>query len=80
MVKPAGHNEGFPHHVAETGGEIQTALGIDGVIILTNEHLCSPPFVKLYKLAARFFTSQRSLCGKLCGERGKLPTIHHFCC
>ena len=38
VVQPAGDKEGLPHAVPEFGGEIQPALGIDGVIILTHEH------------------------------------------
>lgn len=62
VIQPPGHDEGLPHRVPEAGGKVQTPFCIDCVIILTDEHPASPPFVILHKSSARFFTSLRSVC------------------
>ena len=42
VVQPAGDNKGLTHGVAELGGEIQAAFGVDGVVVLAYQHSRSP--------------------------------------
>ena len=42
MVQPAGDDESLAHRIAELCGEIQAALGVDGVIVLAYQHGRSP--------------------------------------
>ncbi len=55
MVQPAGDDEGLPHRIAEAGGEIQTALGVDGVIILTDQHLSFPSLRQAAQICDKIF-------------------------
>ena len=55
VVQPAGDDEGLPHRIAEAGGEIQTALGVDGVIILTDQHLSFPSLRQAAQIYGKIF-------------------------
>ena len=55
VVQPAGDDEGLPHRITEAGGEIQTALGVDGVIILTDQHLSFPSLRQAAQICGKFF-------------------------
>ena len=50
-VQPAGDDKAVAHLVAELGGEIQTAFGVDGIVELADEHTAIPSLQKrLYPL------------------------------
>jgi hypothetical protein len=76
-VHPFQHHKALAHGVAEFCGEVQTPLGINGVVISAKKHLCAP-FPKGFQGCGPTFTHFDPLIRFYCSK--SIPRFQVFLC